>query len=119
LTKSIIDLAAVHLRRQFLYQTQRGRFGHLDALRELAISARGCVNSSMSSSRVTVAFVLERVLDQCAKDLEGRPARLSETAELSDRFHEPVGRAIEYLTGGDDDPIDIAAGLIRARAARR
>ncbi|HYZ41986.1 MAG TPA: hypothetical protein VE687_15400, partial [Stellaceae bacterium] len=88
MTKSIIDLAAVHLKRQFVYQTQRGRFGNLEALRELAISARGCVTSSMSSSRVTVAFVLERVLDQCAKDLEGRPARLSDTAELTDRFHE-------------------------------
>jgi hypothetical protein len=73
----------------------------------------------MSSSRVTVAFVLERVLDQCAKDLEGRPARLSETAELTDRFHEPMGRAIEYLTGADDDPIDITAQLIRARSVKR
>ena len=26
MTKSVIDLAAVHLKRQFLYQTQRGRF---------------------------------------------------------------------------------------------
>jgi hypothetical protein len=115
LTKSVIDFAAVHLKRQFLYQTQRGRFGSLDALLELAISARGCVASSMSSSRVTVAFVLERVLDQCAADLNGRPVQLSELADLTKRFHEPVLRAIEYLTGASDDPIDIAAALIKAR----
>lgn len=115
MTKSVIDLAAVHLKRQFLYQTQRGRFGGLDALLELAISARACVASSMSSGRVAVAFVLERVLDQCAGDLYGRPVPISETAELADRFHQPVARAVEYLTGGNDDPIDIAAALIKAR----
>ena len=118
MTKSVIDLAAAHLKRQFSYQTQRGRFGRLDALLELAISARGCANSSMSSSRIMVAFVLERVLDQCATELEGRPARISETAELADRFHQPVSRAVEYLTGADDDPIDIAAALIKARPAK-
>ena len=115
MTKSVIDLAAVHLKRQFLYQMQRGRFGSSDALHELAISARGCAISSMSSSRVTVAFVLERVLDQCAKELAGRPARISEIAELADRFREPVSRSVDYLTGADDDPIDIAAALIKAR----
>lgn len=117
MSKSVIDLAAAHLKRQFLYQTQRGRFGSLDALLELAISARGCA-SSMSSSRVTVAFVLERVLDQCAKELQGRPPPISETAELASRFYQPVSRAVEYLTGTDDDPIDIAAALIKARPAR-
>ncbi|MGC2202460.1 MAG: hypothetical protein WA633_20270 [Stellaceae bacterium] len=115
MTKSVIDFAAVHLKRQFLYQTQRGRFGSLDALLELAISAKGCVASSMSSSRVTVAFVLERVLDQCAADLSGRPVQISEPSDLTGRFHEPVLRAIEYLTGASDDPIDIAAALIKAR----
>lgn len=119
MTKSVIDLAAAHLKRQFLYQTQRGRFGSLEALLELAISARGCVASSMSSSRITVAFVLERVLDQCAEDLNGRPARISEIADLADRFHDPVLRAVEYLIGADDDPIDIAANLIRARPKRQ
>jgi hypothetical protein len=118
LTKSVIDLAAAHLKRQFLYQTQRGRFGSLDALIELAISARGCVASSMSASRVTVAFVLERVLDQCAEDLDGRPVQISEIAELADRLHQPVSRALDYLTGASDDPIDIAAALIKARPAR-
>jgi hypothetical protein len=118
LTKSVIDLAAVHLKRQFLYQTKRGRFGALDALQELAISARACVASSMSSGRVTVAFVLERVLDQSAEDLDGRPVPVSETAELADRFHQPVARAVEYLTGGNDDPIGIAAALIKARSVR-
>ena len=117
MTKAVIDLAAAHLKRQLLYQTQRGRFGSLDALHELAISARGCASSPMSSSRITVAFVLERVLDQCAKQLEGRPARISETAEMADRLHQPILRAVEYLTGADDDPTEIAAGLIKARPA--
>lgn len=119
MSKSVIDLAAAHLKRQFLYQTQRGRFGSLDALIELAISARGCVASSMSASRVTVAFVLERVLDQCAEDLDGRPVPMSEIAELAERFHEPVLRAVEFLTGSNDDAIDVAAGLIRARPPSR
>jgi hypothetical protein len=118
LTRSVIDLAAAHLRRQFLYQTQRGRFGSLDALRELAISVRGCVASSMSASRVTVAFVLERVLDQCAADLQGRAVRISEIADLSSRLHDPVLRAVEFLAGVDDDPIEIAVLLIGARPPR-
>jgi hypothetical protein len=118
LTRSVIDLAAAHLRRQFLYQTQRGRFGSLDALRELAISVRGCVASSMSASRVTVAFVLERVLDQCAADLQGRAVRISEIADLSSRLHDPVLRAVEFLAGVDDDPIEIAVLLIAARPLR-
>jgi hypothetical protein len=117
LTKSVIDLAAAHLKRQFVYQTQRGRFGGVNALMELAISARGCVATSMSSSRVMVAFVLERVLDQCVGELSGHPVTISETAELAERFHEPVLRAIEYLTGASDDPIDIATELIKARPA--
>ena len=119
MTKTVIDLAAVHLKRQFLYQTQRGRFGGVDALAELAISARACVASSMSAGCVAVAFVLERVLDQCAENLDGRSVPISETAELADRFHHPVARAVEYLTGSNDDPIDVAAELIKARTARR
>jgi hypothetical protein len=119
LNKSIIDLAAAHLKRQFKHQTQRGRFGSLDALLELAISARGCVGSSTSASRVTVAFVLERVLDQCAEDLDGRPVQISEVAELAERFHQPVSRAIDYLIGSGDDPVEISAALIRARPMRR
>jgi hypothetical protein len=118
LSKSVIDLAAAHLRRQFLFQTQRGRFGSLEALLELAISARGCVASSLSSSRVTVAFVLERVLDQCAADLKGRAARISEIADLGDRLHDPVLRAVQFLAGVDDDPVEIAASLIGARPRR-
>ena len=118
MTRSVIDLAAAHLRRQLLYQTQRGRFGSLDALRELAISVRGCVASSMSASRVTVAFVLERVLDQCAADLQGRTVRISEIADLSSRLHDPVLRAVEFLAGVDDDPIEIAVLLIGARPLR-
>ena len=118
MTRSVIDLAAAHLRRQLLYQTQRGRFGSLEALRELAISARGCVVSSMSSGRVTVAFVLERVLDQCAGDLDGRAVRISEVADLSARLHDPVLRAVEFLAGIDDDPVEIAVSLIGARPPR-
>ena len=118
MSRSVIDLAAAHLRRQFLYQTQRGRFGSLDALRELAISVRGCVASSMSSSRITVAFVLERVLDQCAADLQGRAVRISEIADLSSRLHDPVLRAVEFLAGADDDPVEITASLIGTRRPR-
>ena len=119
MTRSVIDLAAAHLRRQFHYQTQRGRFGSLDALLELAISARGCVTSSLSSGRVTVAFVLERVLQKCARDLDGRPVRISEIADLGKCLHDPVLRAVEFLTGADDDPIEVAAALIRACPARK
>lgn len=119
MSRSVIDLAAAHLKRQFLYQTQRGRFGSLDALIELAISARGCAASSTSASRITVAFVLERVLHQCAEDLDGRPVQISEIAELAERFHQPVSRAIDYLTGSGDDPVEIAAALIRARPTRQ
>jgi hypothetical protein len=115
LTKSVIDLAAVHLKRQFVYQTQRNRFGSIEALLELAISARGCVASSLSPGRVTVAFVLERVLDKCVRDLDGRPARLSEIAALGDRLRQPVRRAVEFLAGADDDAVEIAAALIKAR----
>jgi hypothetical protein len=116
LTRSVIDLSAAHLRRQFLNQTQRGRFGSLEALQELAISARGCLASSLSAGRFTVAFVLERVLDQCATEFQRRPVRISEIANLSSRLHDPVLRAVEFLAGADDDPVEIAASLIRARS---
>jgi hypothetical protein len=118
LTRSVIDLSAAHLRRQFLNQMQRGRFGKLEALQELAISARGCVASSLSAGRFTVAFVLERVLDQCVADFQGRAMRISEIANLSSRLHDPVQRAVEFLAGSDDDPVEIAASLIRARSLK-
>lgn len=118
MSKSVIDLAAAHLKRQFLYQAQRGRFGNLDALHELAIYARGCTESSMSSSRVTVAFVLERVLGQCAEHLEARAVPMSEIAQLADRLQRPVSRAVEYLAGADDDPIDITATLVKSRPSK-
>ena len=38
------------------------------------------------------------VLDRCAENLDGRPVPISETAELADRFHQPIARAVEYLT---------------------
>jgi hypothetical protein len=117
LSEVIVDLAAAHLKRQFLNQTQRNRFGNLEALLELAIYARGCIASSLPSSRVTVAFVLERVLNKCAKDLDGRPVRISEIADLGDRLHLPVERAVDFLAGAEDDAIEIAAGLIRAYPA--
>ena len=74
--------------------------------------------SSMSASRITVAFVLERVLDQCAADLQGRAVRISEVADLSSRLHDPVLRAVEFLAGADDDPVEVAASLIGARRPR-
>ncbi len=117
MSETIVDLAAAHLKRQFLNQTQRNRFGNLEALLELAIYARGCIGSSLSSSRVTVAFVLERVLNKCGKDLDGRPVPISEIADLGDRLHPPVERAVDFLAGAQDDPIEIAAALIRAYPA--
>ncbi len=72
----------------------------------------------MSSSRVTVAFVLERVLGQCAEYLKARPAPISEIAQLADQLNRPVSRAVEYLAGADDDPIDIAAALVKSRPMR-
>ena len=71
----------------------------------------------MSSSRVTVAFVLERVLGQCADYLEARQVPISEVARLADRLDRPVSRAVEYLAGADDDAIDIAAALVKSRPA--
>lgn len=118
MSEAVIDLAAAHLKRQLLFQTQRNRFGSLDALRELAISARGCIASSHSSGRVTVAFVLERVLHKCAGDLGARPPRISEIAALDERLRPPVMRAVEFLAGAADDPVEIAADLIRARRPR-
>ncbi len=118
MSEAVIDLAAAHLKRQLLFQTQRDRFGSLEALSELAISARGCVASSLSPSRMTVAFVLERVLHKCARDLGAGPAPISEVADLCDRLRPPVLRAVEFLAGADDDPIEIAAALIRAGRPR-
>ena len=115
MTEAIIDIAAAHLKRQFLLQTQRNRFGSREGLRELAISARSCVKPSVGSGRVTVAFVLEQVLQKCAGDLDANPARISEIAELGERLRQPVWRAVDFLTGADDDPIEIAATLVRAR----
>jgi hypothetical protein len=118
LTDAIIDLGAAHLKRQFLFQTQRNRFGSLGGLRELAISARGCVKPSLGSGRITVAFVLERILQKCAGDLGSGPARISDIAALGERLRPPVSRAVEFLTGAADDPDEIAAALIRARRPR-
>jgi hypothetical protein len=118
-SEAVIDLAAAHLKRQLLFQTQRNRFGNLDALRELAISARGCIASSHSPGRVTVAFVLERVLHKCAGDLDTPSPRISEIAALDERLRPLVLRAVEFLTGAEDDPVEIAAALIRARRPRQ
>jgi len=54
----------------------------------------------------------------CAEYLEARPVPISEIARLADRLNRPVSRAVEYLAGADDDPIDIAAALIKSRPAR-
>ena len=117
LSEAIVDLAAAHLKRQFLYQTQRNRFGNIEALLELSIYARGCIASSLSPSRITVAFVLERVLNKSAKDLDGRPVRISEIADLGERLRQPVQRAVDFLAGAEGDPIAISAALIRANPA--
>jgi hypothetical protein len=114
----VIDLAAAHLKRQLLFQTQRGRFGSREAVQELAISARGCAGATVAGPRLMVAFVLERVLDQWGKHLGGRLVSLSETAHLSGRMQQPVARAVDFLTGGADDPVEIAAALIKARPSR-
>ncbi len=118
MAESVIDLAAAHLKRQLLYQTQRGRFGSREAVLELAISARGCATSTVSPARIIVAFVLERVLDQWARHLGGRPVSLSEAAHLSGRLQQPIARAVDFLTGAGDDAVDIASALIRARPGR-
>jgi hypothetical protein len=118
LTEAIIDIAAAQLKRHFLLQTQRNRFGSLEGLRELAIAARSCIKPSLGSGRITVAFVLERVLQKCVGDLDARPARISEIAELGERLRPPVWRAVEFLAGAADDPIEIAATLVRARRPR-
>jgi hypothetical protein len=86
LTGAIVDLAAAHLKRQFLLQTQSNRFGTLEALRELAISARGCVKPSLGSSRVTVAFVLARVVQEWAGYLGAGRARIPEITALGERL---------------------------------
>lgn len=119
MSETVIDLAAAHLKRQFLNLTQRNRFGSVEAMLELAIYARGCITPSLPSSRVTVAFVLERVLNKCAKELDGQSLRISEVAELAEGLRRPVQRAVEYLAGADDDPIDTAAALIRAGPQQR
>lgn len=119
MTRAIVDLAAAHLKRQFLYQTQRNRFGSAEALHELAIHARGCIATSRSAGQMTVAFVLERVLHKSARELDGRPVRISEIAEFCARLHDPVLRAIEFLAGSQDDPAEVAAALIRARVQQR
>ena len=118
MTEAIIDIAAAHLKRQFLLQTQRNRFGSREALSELAVSARSCVKPSLGSGRVTVAFVLERVLQKCAGDLVASPARISEIAELAERLRPPVWRAVEFLAGAADDPIEVAAMLVCAHRPR-
>jgi hypothetical protein len=118
LSELVIDLAAAHLKRQLLYQTQRGRFGSKEAVQELAISARGCAGASVPPARLTVAYVLERVLDQWGRHLGSRLVSLSETAHLSGRLQQPIARAVDFLTGAADDPVEIAAALIKARPGR-
>jgi len=41
--------------------------------------------------------------------------RISEIASLSASLHDPVLRAIEFLAGADDDPVEITASLIGTR----
>ena len=38
--------------------------------------------------------------------------------ELADRLNRLVSRTVEYLAEAEDDPIDIATGLVKSRPAR-
>jgi hypothetical protein len=61
-----------------------------------------------------VAFALEKSLTEAAYQLDDRPVRESEAIALGDAILDPVARAVEFLNGKDDDPIEIIASLSRA-----
>jgi hypothetical protein len=85
----------------------------VQGLRELADFARQCRETS-SSDRVAVAFTLEKSLRGAAYQLDERPVMESEAIALRDAILDPVARAVEFLNGKDDDPIEIVASLSRA-----
>lgn len=54
------------------------------------------------------------MLREAAYQLDDRPVRESEAIALGDAILEPIARAVEFLNGKDDDPIEIVASLSRA-----
>jgi hypothetical protein len=108
-----IEMTAESLRRQFGRQIDEANFPFVQGLRELADFSRQCREAS-SSDRVAVAFALEKLLREAAYQLDDRPVRESEAIALGDAILEPIARAVEFLNGKDDDPIEIVASLSRA-----
>jgi hypothetical protein len=108
-----IEMAAESLKRQFVRQVDEATFPFVQGLRELADFARQCREAS-SSDRVAVAFTLEKSLRGAAYQLDERPVMESEAITLRDAILDPVARAVEFLNGKDDDPIEIVASLSRA-----
>jgi len=56
----------------------------------------------------------KKLLREAAYQLDDRPVRESEAIALGDAILEPIARAVEFLNGKDDDPIEIVASLSRA-----
>jgi hypothetical protein len=108
-----IEMAAESLRRQFVRQVDEATFPFVEGLCELADFVRQCREAS-SSARVAVAFTLEKSLRGAAYQLDERPVMESEALALGDAILDPVARAVEFLNGKDDDPIEIVASLSRA-----
>ncbi len=108
-----IEMAAESLRRQFVRQVDQATFPFVQGLRELAGFARQCREAS-SSDQVAVAFALERSLREAAYRLDDRPVIEAEAIALGNAILDSVARAVEFLNGRDDDPIEIVASLSRA-----
>jgi hypothetical protein len=108
-----IEMASESLRRQFVRQVNEATFPFVQGLRELADFARQCREAS-SSDRVAVAFGLERSLREAAYQLDDRPVMEAEAIALGNAILDSVARAVEFLNGRDDDPIEIVASLSRA-----
>ena len=88
------------------------------ALTELRALAPGAtIDLVVGSWNREIAATIERVLGQCAEYLDRRSVPISEIAQMADRLHQPVSRAVDYLAGADDDPIDVAAALVKSRPA--
>jgi O-succinylbenzoate synthase len=112
-TIDAIEMAAESLRRQFVRQVDEATFPFVQGLRELADFARQCREAS-SSDRVAVAFALERSLREAAYQLDDHPVIEAEAIALGNAILDSVARAVEFLNGRDDDPIEIVASLSRA-----
>jgi hypothetical protein len=108
-----IEMAAESLRRQFVRQVDEATFPFVQGLRELADFARQCREAS-SSDRVAVAFALERSLREAAYQLDDRPVMEAEAIALGNAILDSVARAVEFLNGKEDDPVEIVASLSRA-----